>query len=130
MTDIEFRRELVERRNRLLKDSNRLLEQIKACDALLGTLASEEQLRFGPPSPNGTTAKRMSVPQIVASAVLSAPQQFSIKDVLQFIEINFPTDGRPDRQTVASAFWKFAREQNLKIVHKGQGRNPTIYSKM
>lgn len=130
MNDLDFKRELAERRQRLIKENSRILEQIKACDALLQTLGEPREqtdMPFVRPEQPATNGK-ISVSDMVDAAVRTLPKELSLSDIMEFIRINH-ADQTPDKKTVASTFWKMAKDKDFKIIRKGGGRKPTIYSK-
>jgi hypothetical protein len=130
MNDVDFKRELADRRARLVKESNRILDQIKACDALLQTLGEPQDQTHMPFVRLEESPKhgRVSVSDMVDSAILSLPKELSLADIMDCIRMKYSAE-MPDKKTVASTFWKTAKARNFKIVQKGHGRKPTIYSK-
>lgn len=126
MSDEDFRKELILRKQKLRADIAEKQKQEAACDALLKTLPAQRE--------SSTSSEEESSDGIVDAvnlAVAAAPKEFSVKDVFGVVQASIP---EATKETVGSAFWKKADEmikgQKLKIKQKGQGRRPTLYEKI
>ena len=134
MTDDDFRRELVLRKQRLRQQVVELQNQEAACDALLSTLPATRQPDLIAAT-NSLAKPTESIVEIVRRAIDSAPKVFTVNDVLAVTDSVFNGHpNRPSRDTVSGAVWRQASDLiaqgKLHIKEKGQGRRPTAYEKL
>lgn len=65
----------------------------------------------------------------VELAILQCGDTFSLRDIMDVFRKQFGWRGNPIMDQIASNLWKVAREKRFKVVSRGAGRSPTVYSK-
>lgn len=74
------------------------------------------------------TRRRLSFPSVVTSALKKMTGEFDRDTLLQQIQADYPSFTSSSGK-VARELWKRSRNGELKVVSKGAGRIPAIYSR-
>ncbi len=124
MNDEEILKGLIEKRDEHLR-------RAEAYNQAIAALRKGTQMGSGTkesPTPVQIESS-MTIRDVIVKAIEFVPQEFTVRDVMEAIETNFPAEVRPQKSSVATIFWKVAQELNCQVVEQGAGRRATLYRK-
>lgn len=61
--------------------------------------------------------------------IAEAGDQFSVDSIVEAYKTRFRWRGYPTPDSIASSFWRVVRKGGYRVLRKGSGRRPTVYTK-